>query len=144
MSLNLHHLRLFAAVAQRRSFTAAAAALNISQPAISKALAELERSTGLPLVDRSGKAVRLTDAGVALYDRARELFGIEQAAEQELREIRGLEHGVLRVGASTTIATYLLPPILSAFRTRHPRVELRVASANTRAIARMLVDWRVD
>src|SRR6266511_96453 len=123
MSLNLHHLRLFAAVAEKRSFTRAATALNLSQPAISKALGELERQVGLALVDRTGKVVRLTEAGEALYARARELFGIERAAEQEIRELRGLERGVLRVGASTTIATYLLPPLLGTFRSQHPRVE---------------------
>jgi DNA-binding transcriptional LysR family regulator len=144
MSLNLHHVRLFAAVAQHASFTRAAAALNMSQPAVSKALGELERQVGLPLFDRTGRAVRLTDAGEALYARARELFGIERAAEHELREMRGLERGLLRVGASTTIATYLLPPLLGAFHAGHPRVELRVSSANTRAIVRMLLEWRID
>src|SRR5437773_2733859 len=121
MSLNLHHLRLFAAVAQHTSFTRAAAALNLSQPAISKALGELERHLGVPLFDRTGRTVRLTEAGEALYARSRELFGIERAAEHELRELRGLERGLLRVGASTTIATYLLPPLLGAFHSGHPR-----------------------
>ncbi len=144
MSLNLHHLRLFAAVVEHKGFTRAAAALRLSQPAISKSLSELERQIGLPLLERSGRATHLTEAGRALYTRAREIFGLEQAAEQELRELRGLERGLLRVGASTTIATYLLPEMLGRFHSQHPRVAIRTSSANTRAIARMLLEWRID
>src|ERR1043166_7655767 len=123
MSMNLHHLRLFAAVAQRQSFSAAAESLNITQPAVSKALADLERQIGLPLLDRSGRTVQLTEAGDVLFARARELFGIEQAAERELLELKGLRRGMLRVGASTTVATYLLPQVFSSFRERHPNVQ---------------------
>src|SRR3954471_4799651 len=131
--MNLHHLRLFAAVVDHGGFTKAASALNLSQPAISKSIKELEKETHLALLDRTGKSVRLTDGGKVLYDRARELFGVERVAERELRELRGLKRGVLRIAASTTIATYLLPPVLGRFHLRHPRVRIRTASANTRA-----------
>jgi DNA-binding transcriptional LysR family regulator len=142
--MNLHHLRLFAAVVEHGGFTKAADALHLSQPAISKSLNELERQLNLTLLDRGGRSVRLTDAGQALYARARELFGVERVAEQELREIRGLKRGVLRIGASTTIATYMLPPYLGRFHLRHPGVRIRAASANTRTVLRMLLESRVD
>jgi DNA-binding transcriptional LysR family regulator len=144
MALNLHHLRVFASVAEQGSFTRAATALRLSQPAVSKAVGELERQTGMPLFERAGRATRLTGAGDALFARARELFAVAQTAEDELRALRGLEGGVLRVGASTTIATYLLPPYLARFREAHPGVALRVSSANTRAIARALLERRLD
>lgn len=144
MPLNLHQLRVFAAVAEHGGFSRAASALNVSQPAVSKAVHELERQVGMPLLDRSGRTLRRTPAGDALYARARELFGVEQAAEEELRALRGLEHGTVRVGASTTIATYFLAPYLGDFTRAHPGVTLRVASANTRAVARALVERRVD
>ncbi|HEX7019470.1 MAG TPA: LysR family transcriptional regulator [Gemmatimonadaceae bacterium] len=144
MALNLHHLRLFTAVVDEHGFGRAAVALRLSQPAISRAIAELERDVGVPLLDRSGKAVRLTNAGERLHERARELFGVERAAEQELREVRGLERGVLRVAASTTIATYVLPALLGEFRASHPTVRISVLSANTRTVAKMLLEWRVD
>lgn len=144
MAINLHHLRVFAAVAERRGFSRAAAALHISQPAVSKAVQQLERQVGVPLVERAGRASRLTAAGEQLAARARELFGVEAAAEEELRALRGLEAGSLRVGASTTIATYLLPPILARFRDAHPAITLRVVSANTRAITRALLERRLD
>jgi len=144
MALNLHHLRVFARVAQEGGFTRAAQSLRLSQPAVSKAVRELERQTGVPLLERAGRATRLTAAGEALYARARELFAVEQSAEEELRALRGLSGGVLRVGASTTVATYLLFPYLARFRQANPRVELRVSSANTRAIARALLERRLD
>lgn len=142
--MNLHHLRLFTAVVDHGGFTKAAHALHLSQPAISKSLSELERQLHVKLLDRSGRSVRLTDAGRLLHARGRELFGVERAAERELRELRGLKRGVLRVAASTTIATYMLPPVLGRFRMRHPGVRLRVLSANTRSVLKMLLESYVD
>jgi DNA-binding transcriptional LysR family regulator len=142
--LNLHHLRLFKSVVEHGGFTRAAAALNLSQPAISKSLKELEDGLQLTLIDRSARSVRLTEAGRLLYERARELFGVEQVAERELRELRGLKRGLLRIGASTTIATYFLPPVLGRFHLRHPRVRIRAASANTRTILRLLLESKID
>jgi DNA-binding transcriptional LysR family regulator len=104
----------------------------------------LERHLHVRLLDRSGRSIRLTDAGRLLHARGRELFGVERAAERELRELRGLKRGVLRVAASTTIATYLLPPVLGRFKMRHPGVRLHVASANTRTVVKMLLESRVD
>ncbi|HEV2641348.1 MAG TPA: LysR substrate-binding domain-containing protein, partial [Candidatus Elarobacter sp.] len=142
--MNLHHLRVFAAVAEHGGFSRAAAALRLSQPAVSKTVQELEREVGLPLFDRVGRTPRLTDAGSALFARARELFGVERVAEEELRALRGLERGSLRVGASTTVATYLLPPLIARFHSAHPGVRLAMTSANTRAIVRQLLERRVD
>lgn len=144
MTLNLHHLRVFAAVAEQRGFSRAAVALRISQPAVSKAVRQLERRIGVPLLERAGRASRLTAAGEQLAARARELFAVETAAEEELRALRGLEAGSLRVGASTTVATYLLPPILARFHDAHPAIALRVVSANTRTITRALLERRLD
>jgi DNA-binding transcriptional LysR family regulator len=144
MAMNLHHLRLFAAVVNQGSFTKAAESLHLSQPAISKSLNELERQLNLTLLDRGGRSLKLTDAGQTLYARARELFGVERIAEQELREVRGLKRGVLRVASSTTIATYMLPPFLGRFHLRHPGIRIRASSANTRTVLRLLLESRVD
>lgn len=144
MALNLQALRVFAAVVEHAGFSRAAAALHLSQPAVSKAVAGLERDVGFPLLERGARGVRLTGAGAALHERARELFAVERSAEEELRALRGLDAGVLRIGASTTVATWFLPPLLGAFHARHPRVALRVTSANTRAVARRLLQRRLD
>ena len=144
MGMNLHHLRIFARVAEQGGFSRAAAALRISQPAVSKSVAELERQLGTTLIDRTGRTTTLTDAGAMLFTRARELFAVEQSAEDELRTLKGLEGGVLRIAASTTIVNYLLPACLARFRDAHPRVTLRVASANTRDVARAMLGRRAD
>jgi DNA-binding transcriptional LysR family regulator len=142
--MNLHHLRLFAAVVDEGGFTNAGRALRLSQPAISKSLNELERQLHVSLIERGGRGINLTEAGRALYGRARELFGVERMAERELRELRGLKRGTLRVAASTTIATYMLPPVLGRFHIRHPAVRIRVTSANTRSVLRLLLEARTD
>lgn len=144
MALNINALRVFAAVVERGGFTKASAALHLSQPAVSKAVRGLEREVGMPLLERGPRSVRVTEAGAALYERARELFAVERSAEDELRALRGLQGGALRVGASTTVATYLLPPVLGDFQARHPRVALHVTSGNTRAVARALLGRRLD
>src|SRR5450755_4421908 len=127
MAINLHHLRLFASVVEQGGFTKAAVRLNLSQPAISKSLNELEKQLDVVLLERGGRSIRLTDAGRTLFARASELFGVERTAELELRELRGLKRGVLRIGASTTIATYMLPPILGRFHARYPRVRIQAS-----------------
>lgn len=142
--MNLNSLRIFAAVARHQGFTAAARAIHVSQPAVSKAVRDLERRAGMPLVERGGRGLRLTEAGAVLYDHARRIFALELAAEGELRARRGVEAGTLRVGASTTIATYLLPRLLSSFAHAHPAVELKVASLNTRDVARRLAAYELD
>jgi DNA-binding transcriptional LysR family regulator len=144
MALNLHHLRVFAAVAEHGGFSRAATALRLSQPAVSRTVQELEREVGLSLFDRAGRTPRLTAAGEMLVARARELFGVERMTEEDIAALRGLERGLLRVGASTTVATYFLPPLLAHFHAQHPGVKLRVTSANTRGIARRLLEGRLD
>jgi DNA-binding transcriptional LysR family regulator len=144
MALNLHHLRLFSAVAEHGSFSRAAAALHISQPAISKGIRDFEDQVGTALLERGAAGVRPTEAGQRLMEQAVALFAAERAAEEELDALRGLERGTLAIGASTTIATYLLPPLVGAFHREHPNIELRMTSANTRSIAELLVRRELD
>jgi DNA-binding transcriptional LysR family regulator len=139
MSLNLHLLRLFAAVARHRSFSRAAEALHLSQPAVSKGVRDFEAQIGSRLLERGGQGgVTVTEAGGLLMRHAANLFAAERAAEEELAALRGLHRGSLSVGASTTVATYQLPPFLGAFHKRYPGVELRLTSGNTRTIAGLL------
>ena len=142
--LNLHLLRLFAAVAQHGSFSRAATALHLSQPAVSKGIREFEGQVGTALLTRGVGGVRPTEAGQRLLARAQTLFAVERVAEEELESFRGLQRGTLAIGASTTIATYLLPPLLGKFSRQHPAIELRLTSANTRHIAEALLAHELD
>lgn len=147
MRVNLHLLRIFFAVAEHRSFSRAAEALFISQPAVSKAVRELERQLDLPLLERDvgrGRGVRPTESGQALLEHARGIFALERAAAEDIRARVGLKRGRLTVGASTTIAGYWLPPYVASFVTALQAIELEVQAANTRTVSRALVECRMD
>ncbi len=144
MALNLHLLRLFAAVAGHGGFSRAAEALHISQPAVSKGVREFEAQVGARLLERGPGGVTPTEAGQVLLRHATPLFAAERAAEEDLAALRGLTRGSLSVGASTTIGTYLLPPLLGAFHRAHPGVELRLRNANTAGVAELLLARELD
>ncbi len=153
MRMNLHHLRVFFTVAERGSFTRAALALHISQPAVSKAVRELEQQLDLPLVERGsaakggavqGGGVHLTESGQALFEHARGIFALEGAAIEEVRARVGRKRGLLTVGASTTVAGYWLPPYIARFLERHDSAQLRLQVGNTQAISRALVNCEID
>lgn len=144
MSLNLHLFRMFAAVVRTGSFSRAAEALGISQPAISKGVRDFELQVGCRLLNRTPKGVVPTEEGLALSRHAEALFAVERAAEDELSALRGLHNGSLRIGASTTIATYMLARYLGAFHRAHPNVDLFLVSANTRDIAEQMVQQEID
>src|ERR1700739_436415 len=115
MSLNLHLLRLFATVARTGSFSRAAEVLRISQPAVSKGVRDFELQVGCRLLDRTSRGVVPTREGKALVRHAESLFAAERAAEDELLALRSLDSGSLRIGASTTIATYMVADYLGLF-----------------------------
>jgi DNA-binding transcriptional LysR family regulator len=138
MALNLRSLRVFSVVAQFNSFSQAAVTLSMTQPAVSRAVQELEREIGTVLIDRSRRALTLTEAGTLLYQHAQRLFADEKAAEIALEELQGLERGHLAIGASHTTGTYLLLPLLSHFHQRYPKIRLSLEIANTQTILERL------
>jgi len=144
MSLNLHLLRLFVTVAKTGSFSRAADVLHISQPAISKGVRDFELQIGCRLLDRTPKGVRPTREGEALTRHAETLFAAERAAEDELLSLRNLDSGSLRIGASTTIATYIIPDYLGTFHKKHPGIDLHLVIANTRDIADLLLAHDIE
>ncbi len=144
MALPLHALRIFAAVAELRNFTRAAERLYVSQPAVSKMVLELERQLDLRLIERGSQPLKLTDAGERLYQHARAILDAERTAEAELAALRGLGTGRLLLGASTTIATYLLPTIVGHFHEQYAGIRITMKSANTRRITDLLLDYQLD
>ncbi|MBA3398174.1 MAG: LysR family transcriptional regulator [Deltaproteobacteria bacterium] len=132
--MNLNHLRVFHAIAAAGSITAAARTLQVSQPAVSKQLSDLEGALGTHLVDRLPRGVRLTTAGRVLAEHAARIFGVEQTAEVELAALLGVRRGQLSLGASTTIGSYLVPRVFGAFRRLHPALRLELEIGNTATI----------
>ncbi len=142
--MKLHLLRIFTVVAQQMSFSRAADALYISQPAVSKAVKELEKQLGVALFERGAGKLMLTEAGALLAERGRTILSIEQSAEEDLQALRGLRQGTLRIGSSTTIATYVLPPVIATFLNSHPAVDLRLTIQNTKTILSLLLEYQLD
>ncbi|MBA3542591.1 MAG: LysR family transcriptional regulator, partial [Deltaproteobacteria bacterium] len=106
----------------------------VSQPAVSKQLADLEDALGAQLVDRLPRGIRLTTAGRVLSEHAARIFGFEHTAEAELAALLGVRRGQLSVGASTTIGSYLVPRVFGRFQRLHPEVRLELQIGNTAAI----------
>jgi len=148
MVLNLHLLRIFAAVAEAGSFSRAAQRLHISQPAVSKGVRELEHQLGMVLIERvrpkAEGGLPLTEGGAALLTHARSIFALERVALEDVRARVGARRGTLTIGASTTIAGHLLPPYLATFSLRHPQVQLKLVVGNTRWIGEQLGECRID
>lgn len=128
----------FAAVAECLNVSRAADALHLSQPAVSGQLKLLQEEMGEPLYQRDGRGVRLTPAGQQLAVYAARLRDTWREAQAFRDALRGLERGTLRIGASTTPASYLLPYLLADFHRRYPEVSLETMSGNTADVVGLL------
>jgi DNA-binding transcriptional LysR family regulator len=143
-AMNRNHLALFHAVAQAGGITQGAAAARVSQPAVSKQIAELESELGVRLLERLPRGCELTEAGTILADHARRWFALEQDAARAIAEYRGLKRGRLAIGASQTIGGYLLPVVIAEFHRRFADIELQLKIANTRDIKQALLDGSIE
>ncbi|MGN6085954.1 LysR substrate-binding domain-containing protein [Trinickia sp.] len=128
----------FAAVAERLNISRAADALHLSQPAVSGQLRLLQDEFGEPLYRRDGRGIRLTPSGAQLAEYAIKLRDTFRQAHAYRDALRGVARGTLRIGASTTIASYLLPYLIAEFQRRYPEVEIQTAGGNTGEIVAML------
>lgn len=137
-------LRVFRSAARNLSFTKASQELCISQPAVSRHIRELEEGYGVRLFDRSGAHVLLTDAGRLLLESCDRLLDQYDRLAYDMSLLRHRHEGGLAVGASTTVAQYVLPPLMARFLERFPRVELSLASGNSREVEEALLDHRVQ
>ncbi|WP_044871104.1 LysR family transcriptional regulator [Pseudomonas sp. LFM046] len=142
--MNLHHLKVFLAVAESGSISAGASRLFISQPAVTREIRDLEASAGLALFDRRPRGVVLTEGGQRLLQYAQRIFALEAAAERDLRGFASLDDGELRLGASATLGSYLLPELIERFHQLHPAVAVDLAVSNTREVAAQLEDGRIS
>ncbi|GAU65780.1 cyn operon transcriptional activator CynR [Streptomyces sp. NBRC 110611] len=126
MALELRHLRYLLAVADHGNFTRAAEDLHISQPTLSQQVKQLERTLGEQLLDRTGRAVRLTDAGETYVHHARRALCDLAAAERALHDVKDLSRGHLRLAVTPTFTAYLVGPLIADFHARHPGITLTV------------------
>lgn len=137
-------LKVFYTVAKRLNFTKAAEELFITQPAVTKHIKEIENHYKLKLFDRKGTKIKLTAAGEILLQYAEEIFGLYRNLEFELNSLQQRHNGRLRIGASTTIAQYVLPPVLAAFHKKFKDIKVVLTINNTEQIEQALQNEDID
>jgi LysR family cyn operon transcriptional activator len=126
MALELRHLRYLLALAEHANFTRAAEDLHISQPTLSQQIKQLERTVGAQLLDRTGRTVRLTDAGETYVHYARRALRDLAAAERAVLDVADLSRGHLRLALTPTFTAYLIGPLTAKLHARHPGISLDV------------------
>jgi DNA-binding transcriptional LysR family regulator len=142
--LDVTRLRVLVAVARHGSVTAAARALNYAQPSVSHHIARLEAETGARLTQRAGRGIRLTDAGRLLAERAEEIIGRLDAAENELAAHIGLRGGRIRLAAFPSALGTIVPAAAARLEAEHPGMDLTLAEAEPPEALRMLRAGYVD
>ncbi|MGC5703028.1 transcriptional regulator CynR [Pseudomonas sp. NFXW11] len=138
------HIQYFLAVAEHHSFTRAAAALHVSQPALSQQVRQLEESLGAQLFDRSGRITRLTDAGSVYLRYARRASQELQEGKRALNDVADLSRGELRVALTPTFTSYLVGPLVEAFQARYPKIKLNLRELAQEQMEALLLADELD
>jgi DNA-binding transcriptional LysR family regulator len=137
-------LQVFHTVARQLSFTKAAESLHMTQPAVTFQVRQLEEYFNTRLFDRTHNRISLTEAGQRVYEYADRIFSLYAEMENSVRDLTGEVSGVLMLGASTTIAEYMLPALLGDFKAKYPEVSIRLQVANTDGIVSMVENNTID
>ena len=137
-------LQVFHTVAKRLNFTKAAAELYITQPAVTKHIHEIENHFKVRLFERNGTKIRLTGAGETLLQYTEQLFSVYRNLEFEMHNFTQKQKGTLRIGASTTVAQYILPPILAGFHQKFDHVQVVLTTSNTEQVEMALQKKEID
>ena len=142
--IELRHLRYFLAVAEELHFGRAAARLHIAQPALSQQIRQLEDQLGVQLLDRTGKAVRATDAGATYLGHVHRAFREIDAASRAARDVNDLSSGTLRLGFTPSFSGYLIAPLARRFREKYPGITLDLTALSQDEIETDLADDNLD
>lgn len=137
-------LQVFHTVARRLNFTKAAEELFITQPAVSKHIQELEQHFKVKLFERNGTKIRLTAAGDILLQHTGRLLDVYHSLELEMNSLTQPHTGKIRIGASTTVAQYVLPGVLAAFHRRFAGSSVELTISNTEQIEHLLQQQKID
>lgn len=138
----LRQLSYFIAVAEHCGFSHAAAALHVSQPALSQQIRQLEAMLEVQLFDRSGRRIRLTDAGEIWLEYARRALRDLEEGRRALHDAEDLQHGKLRIAMTPTFTTYMLGPLMEAYYRRYPGVKVLIREMNQSGWRRCC--WRMN
>ncbi len=136
--MELRQVQYFVVVAGQRSFSRAAVAVGVAQPALSQQMKRLEDELGVLLLDRSTRPLKVTEAGLAFLARAERMLAEANLAKDEMRDFAGVGRGRLVIGALPGLAAFWLPGVLGPFRVAYPGVEVMLREANTEDLVRLL------
>ena len=142
--LNFHQLYIFQMVATHLSFSRAAEAMEITQPAVSIQIQELERFLGITLFHRRPRGLRITEAGNAVLAYAQQIFALSTQLVDTVQEMEDLQTGHLVLGASSTPGEYVLPSVVGRFRQIYPGIHVELVIGNTRTIMQRILDREMD
>jgi DNA-binding transcriptional LysR family regulator len=137
-------LKVFYTVALKLSYTKAANELFITQPAVTKHINELEQQLQVRLFNRNGNSISLTSSGEILKRYAEQIFKVYAQLENELNETSDISNGSLHVGASTTLAQYVLPRIFALFKKTYPSIEIKLITGNSEFIEQQVIAEKID
>lgn len=143
-SVELTALRYFKVIAAEQHMTRAAERLGVTQPALSSAVRKLEAELGAALLDRTGRGVRLTEAGRVFLEHAEASVQSADRAVLAVRELMGLERGAVSIGGGATAIGCLLPPVVRAFRAAHPQIRVYLREAGSAAVAEAVLSGALD
>lgn len=140
----LRHINYFLAVAEHGSFTRAASALHVSQPALSQQIRQLEESLGVSLFDRSGRTIRLTDAGEVWRQYASRALQELGAGKRAIHDVADLTRGSLRVAVTPTFTSYFIGPLMADFYARYPGITLQLQEMPQERMEELLCQDELD
>lgn len=142
--MELTPLRYFRAIVSLGHMTRAARSLGITQPALSAVVKKLEAEVGTELLHRTGRGVEPTDAGRILLAHAEDAIRAAESGVKAVRELMGLERGSIRIGGGATATTYILPPVVSAVRKKHPGLRFYIREAGSAQVAQAVASGELD
>ncbi|HLO42616.1 MAG TPA: LysR family transcriptional regulator, partial [Phycisphaerales bacterium] len=142
--MELTPLRYFRVIVSQGHMTRAARVLGVTQPALSAVVKKLEAEVGTALLHRTGRGVEPTEAGRVLLGHAHEAIRAAESGVKAVRELLGLERGSIRVGGGATATAYILPPVVSQVRKKHPGLRFFVREAGSSQVAQAVVSGELD
>ena len=144
LPFTLQQLRMLKAIASEKNFTRAAEILYVSQPTLSKQFKMLESRLGISLIDRQNKNFSLTEAGEMFLRYSERILTLCEESCRSLNDLKNGDRGILKIGTSQTVGTYLLPRIISLFAQNYPQVTFKIYVDSTRKIAKSIIDSQID
>lgn len=144
LPFTLQQLRILKAIASEKNFTRAANVLYISQPTISKQFKILESRLGVSLINRQNKSVSLTEAGEIFLQYSERILTLCEESCRSLNDFKSGDRGSLKIGASQTVGTYLMPRIVSLFAQNYSQIKFKIHVDSTHKIAKNILDDKID